>query len=66
MKLRFLLFVITLILMDQCVKAIVHFNMPLHSEISVIGDFIKLYHIVLSLIAMLLNRSSVAFFVFLT
>mgnify|MGYP001162546903 FL=1 len=45
MKLRFLLFVITLILMDQCVKAIVHFNMPLHSEISVIGDFIKLYHI---------------------
>ena len=45
MKLKFLLFVITLILMDQCVKAVVHFNMPLHSEISLVGDFIKLYHI---------------------
>ena len=45
MKLNFFLFIFMLIIMDQLVKAIVHFNMPLHSEISIVGDFIKLYHI---------------------
>ena len=45
MKLRFFSLIVSLILIDQFVKYIVHVNMPLHTEISIIGDFIKLYHI---------------------
>ena len=45
MKLKYFLFVITLIVLDQTVKSIVHFNMPLHSEISIIGEFFKLHHL---------------------
>ena len=45
MKLRFFSLIVSLILIDQFVKYIVHINMPLHTEISIIGDFIKLYHI---------------------
>ena len=45
MKLKYFLFVIVLIVLDQTVKSIVHFNMPLHSEISIIGEFFKLHHL---------------------
>ena len=45
MKLRYFTLIVSLILLDQFVKYIVHVNMPLHTEISIIGDFIKLYHI---------------------
>ena len=45
MKLRYVSLIVSLILLDQFVKYIVHVNMPLHTEISIIGDFIKLYHI---------------------
>ena len=45
MKLKYFLFVTLLIVLDQTVKSIVHFNMPLHSEISIIGDFFKLHHL---------------------
>ena len=45
MKSRYFILIISLIFFDQFVKYIVHVNMPLHSEISIIGDFIKLYHI---------------------
>ena len=45
MKLRYFTLIVSLILIDQFVKYIVHINMPLHTEISIIGDFIKLYHI---------------------
>ena len=45
MKSRYFILIISLIFFDQFVKYIVHANMPLHSEISIIGDFIKLYHI---------------------
>jgi len=36
------LFIITL---DQLIKILVHFNMPLNSEISIIEDFFKLHHL---------------------
>ena len=45
MKLTYVSLIVSLILLDQFVKYIVHVNMPLHTEISIIGDFIKLYHI---------------------
>ena len=45
MKSKYILLIIGLIFLDQLVKYIVHSNMPLHTEISIIGDFIKLYHI---------------------
>ena len=45
MKLRYFTLIVSLILLDQFVKYIVHVNMPLNTEISIIGDFIKLYHI---------------------
>ena len=45
MKLRYFTLIVSLILLDQFVKYIVHVNMPLHTEISIIGDLIKLYHI---------------------
>ena len=45
MILKYFLFVIVLIVLDQTVKSIVHFNMPLHSEISIIGEFFKLHHL---------------------
>ncbi len=45
MKLKYFLLVITLIVLDQTVKSIVHFNMPLHSEITILGDFFKLHHL---------------------
>ena len=34
-----------LIFLDQFIKLLVHYNMPLYSEISLIGNFIKLHHI---------------------
>ena len=45
MKSKYIILIIGLIFLDQLVKYIVHSNMPLHTEISIIGDFIKLYHI---------------------
>ena len=45
MKNKLLLFTIFLIILDQLVKVIVHFNMPLHSEIRLLGDFFKLHYI---------------------
>ena len=45
MKSKYFFLIISLIVLDQFVKFIVHSNMPLHSEISLVGDFIKLYHI---------------------
>ena len=45
MKLKYFLLVVTLIVLDQSVKSIIHFNMPLHSEIAIVGDFFKLYHL---------------------
>ena len=45
MKLRYFTLIVSLILLDQFNKYIVNVNMPLHTEISIIGDFIKLYHI---------------------
>ncbi len=45
MRSRYFTLIVSLILLDQFVKYIVHVNMPLHTEISIIGDFIKLYHI---------------------
>ena len=45
MKSKYFFLIISLIVLDQFVKYIVHSNMPLHSEISLVGDFIKLYHI---------------------
>ena len=45
MKLRFFSLIVSLIFIDQFIKYIVHINMPLHTEIFIIGDFIKLYHI---------------------
>jgi len=34
-----------IIFLDQLIKAIVHVNMPLNSEINLIGDFFKLHHL---------------------
>ncbi len=45
MKSKYFILITSLIVLDQFVKYIVHSNMPLHSEISIIGDFLKLYHI---------------------
>ncbi len=45
MRVKYLWFVFTLIFIDQLVKYLVHVNMPIHSEIRIIGDFFKLYHI---------------------
>ena len=45
MKKNTIFLIISLIFLDQLTKVLVHFNMPLYSEIPLIGDFIKLYHI---------------------
>ena len=34
-----------IIFLDQLIKVIVHLNMPLHSEINLIGNFFKLHHL---------------------
>ena len=34
-----------IVFLDQLIKILVHFNMPLSSEINLIGDFFKLHHL---------------------
>ena len=45
MKNKLFLFIFALIILDQTVKVLVHFNMPLYSEIPLIGDLFKLHYI---------------------
>ena len=45
MKNKLFLFIVALIILDQTVKVLVHFNMPLYSEIPLIGDLFKLHYI---------------------
>ena len=45
MRNKFFVLVVALILLDQFVKIIIHYNMPLYSEISILGDLFKLHHI---------------------
>ena len=42
---QFYYLVIFLVIMDQIIKLLVHYNMPLYSEISLIGNFFKIHHI---------------------
>ena len=44
-KYQFFYLAFFFIFLDQFIKLLVHYNMPLYSEISLIGDFIKLHHI---------------------
>ncbi len=44
-KKNFYLVTLVIVIIDQLVKLVVHFNMPLGSEINIIGDFFKLHHI---------------------
>lgn len=44
-KYQFIYLAFFFILLDQFIKLLVHYNMPLYSEISLIGNFIKLHHI---------------------
>jgi signal peptidase II len=44
-KYQFFYLAFFLIFLDQFIKLLVHYNMPLYSEISLIGNFIKLHHI---------------------
>ena len=45
MRNKFFVLVVVLILLDHFVKIIIHYNMPLYSEISILGDLFKLHHI---------------------
>lgn len=45
MRNKLFLLIIALIILDQTVKVLVHINMPLYSEISLIGDLFKLHYI---------------------
>ena len=45
MKNNIIFLIISLIFLDQFTKVLVHYNMPLYSEIPLISDFLKLYHI---------------------
>ena len=45
MKNKFFVLVVVLILLDQFVKIIIHYNMTLYSDISILGDLFKLHHI---------------------
>ena len=44
-KKNFYFVTLLIVIIDQLVKLVVHFNMPLGSEINIIGDFFKLHHI---------------------
>lgn len=44
-KYQFFYLAFFLIFLDQFIKLLVHYNMPLYSEISLVGNFIKLHHI---------------------
>ena len=44
-KYQFFYLAFFFIFLDQFIKLLVHYNMPLYSEISLIGNFIKLHHI---------------------
>lgn len=45
MRKNIIFLILSLIFLDQLTKVLVYYNMPLYSEIPIISDFIKLYHI---------------------